>query len=687
MKQNLSIKNFRTFGPEGVTLELSPITILTGCNSSGKSSVVKSLLLMRNLLGQAKNDKTKSDTFDPTKYSMNFSLPELKLGTFDQVLNRGSEDSCITFSYTIKPGCAIKEYRVEYVIGKRDGDALGRGWIKEIKLYDAEENLVVDLIRQSTTQMNPVKVSFSSQFQTNFEWFLASVIENQFLDNIEKCKDDFGECVTDQESYDKWLTLLKEFCSKIDDGSREAAHYFKKEYRKISHSDKYRQLLDFNICPAYERMEEYRLLFYFPVLSEFVELSKDAAIQLLRSASCEDFLDTNGTFEKDKALIIEGFQKSSHTSFVKYFRDFENEELHNLCKNTNFFIGSVNNNLLECVKNNASVFFDSNNNSIHYFTARYGDKEVDFNLLYIFFSKWQWSINTPEDKNYIVRIGTGEGCQSHHMLADAIMEYLVLTLEECLIPNIFDGIKYIGNFHSEVKRLYSFDDKSSNMGQMLESFISLKARLSSSRNIELKHMYKPLTFTTKWLSELKIAKDLDIVCDDDGLGAKLYLIDDNDIKCPLADEGYGVSQIVNFLLHIEIEILTREIAYSEVVYFDESERPELPVSVLAIEEPEVSLHPSMQSALTDIFVDAYKTYGIHFIIETHSEYLIRKTQVYVKNLKEQGANTVNPFSVYYVPKDGDHKPYKMEYREDGKFINEFGPGFFDEASNLAFELF
>jgi hypothetical protein len=45
----------------------------------------------------------------------------------------------------------------------------------------------------------------------------------------------------------------------------------------------------------------------------------------------------------------------------------------------------------------------------------------------------------------------------------------------------------------------------------------------------------------------------------------------------------------------------------------------------------------------------------------------------------------NPFKVYYFPEEG--MPYDMKYRTDGCFSNEFGHGFFDEASKLAFKLF
>ena len=94
-----------------------------------------------------------------------------------------------------------------------------------------------------------------------------------------------------------------------------------------------------------------------------------------------------------------------------------------------------------------------------------------------------------------------------------------------------------------------------------------------------------------------------------------------------------------------------------------------------------------------MFYDAWKRLGVMFVIETHSEYLIRKTQVilagaYAWNKAERESCEYdvppfhNPFKVYYIPKND--KPYEMIYRKDGNFENDFGTGFYDEATNLAF---
>ena len=83
----------------------------------------------------------------------------------------------------------------------------------------------------------------------------------------------------------------------------------------------------------------------------------------------------------------------------------------------------------------------------------------------------------------------------------------------------------------------------------------------------------------------------------------------------------------------------------------------------------------------------YKKYGFSFIVETHSEYMVRRSQVIVAKeayKDEEELKEKCPFKVYYFP--SNDQPYEMLYRTDGNFSNEFGKGFYDEANNLLFEI-
>ena len=104
------------------------------------------------------------------------------------------------------------------------------------------------------------------------------------------------------------------------------------------------------------------------------------------------------------------------------------------------------------------------------------------------------------------------------------------------------------------------------------------------------------------------------------------------------------------------------------------------------EEPELNLHPALQSKLADLFLDVHQRFNIDFLIETHSEYILRRSQVIVATNEFEVAPNENPFCVHYFPKDIHQMPYRLEYQEDGSFNRNFGDGFFDEASSSTLEL-
>ena len=71
-----SLKNFRSFGEDGADFELAPITVLTGCNSAGKSSMTKALLLLNKL-------DNSGNTVLP---ALKLYAKDLGLGSFEKIL-------------------------------------------------------------------------------------------------------------------------------------------------------------------------------------------------------------------------------------------------------------------------------------------------------------------------------------------------------------------------------------------------------------------------------------------------------------------------------------------------------------------------------------------------------------------------------------------------------------------------
>ena len=183
-----------------------------------------------------------------------------------------------------------------------------------------------------------------------------------------------------------------------------------------------------------------------------------------------------------------------------------------------------------------------------------------------------------------------------------------------------------------------------------------------------------------WLDEFGIGKSLKVL-PYNGDNYRVVIFDDENPEITsekrkgypggidLTDKGMGSIQLVILLLRLAT--LIRKYNGQQLT--------------ILLEEPEQNLHPALQSKLADLVNTVNKDFKVRFIIETHSEYLIRKTQVLVAEANKSLDHVEIPFKVIYLPDNG--KPYDMSYRTDGKFSNEFGPGFFDTAANLAFELF
>ena len=704
MNTQLEIKNFRVFGLDGASVGFKPITILTGCNSSGKSTIVKSLLFLKEFFRKASDDLIRTGKYRPSLYNVEFTLPELSLKSFSSAVNRLHKDQPIVISYTASS--LEFDYKVELSFRRKESDAFDRAWLNSMSVYSPDGLVMYAEVKGDTLYLR--KLNLLDAY-INYEFFDAAFAANYLYIQGKKsdCMDPEDGSVMDQVTFDKWEEERLSYLHFLDDGPKLRSSIFDiaKSFDYVDFSEKYpclsgRRQWYFN---GLKHTWESNIIFFFPVLNHLKGLDKKEACEYISQVSidedsCRIHIDS---IKKWAAMIVEDFKHSSFEDFIDYYREMENTELTDVMATQSeaiTMVGNFREGFIEGMEATTHIRFDTYN-GIHFFSIASGDDSVDFNILYRFMSCWQLSEGLKEDNGIISTSFTSSSVQATHLVYDAMIDYLKIMLDNILSPGFISRLQYVGNFQSNVKRLYSFDDKSNNLGNTIRDFLELKGKLDIQHKNESwyikmskKSVYAPGTFMNKWVKKLGIGSRIVIDEDGDGLGAKVYVKRRGEREVmPLADEGYGISQVITFLLHIENEILRNKLEEDKITlnndekYLDGSPVPRRSeVPTLAIEEPEVSLHPSLQSQLTDIFYDAYVTYGIEFIVETHSEYLIRRSQAIVANMKSHEEYENRPFAVYYVDKGGS--AYELNYQESGRFENSFGPGFFDEASRSSIQI-
>jgi AAA15 family ATPase/GTPase len=198
----------------------------------------------------------------------------------------------------------------------------------------------------------------------------------------------------------------------------------------------------------------------------------------------------------------------------------------------------------------------------------------------------------------------------------------------------------------------------------------------------------PYNFVDKYLSAFEIGKKLEIEFRLDYQLIFVSVIDFNGDKRELVDYGYGIKQLV--LLLIQISVLAEKNKRIVHDYGDHGEFYEdhFNPSLLLIEEPETNLHPKWQSLLAEMFYEANKNYNIQLVIETHSEYLIRKFQ----NLVATDSKSTDLIKIFYLRniqsvRAGRKQVETMAIKSDGSINYEaFDSGFFDESNNLQLSL-
>ncbi len=143
------------------------------------------------------------------------------------------------------------------------------------------------------------------------------------------------------------------------------------------------------------------------------------------------------------------------------------------------------------------------------------------------------------------------------------------------------------------------------------------------------------------------------------------------IELAPCDLGQGITQVV--------PVVAAALARTVVTPSGE----EVEAGLIAIEQPELHIHPRMQVVLGDLFLSQCNER--QFLIETHSEHVMLRLLRRIRETAEKelpaGAPeaSIDTVAVYYVePVDGTMKVAELRLSKDGEFLDSWPQGFFDE---------
>jgi predicted ATPase len=101
---------------------------------------------------------------------------------------------------------------------------------------------------------------------------------------------------------------------------------------------------------------------------------------------------------------------------------------------------------------------------------------------------------------------------------------------------------------------------------------------------------------------------------------------------------------------------------------------------IILEQPELHLHPKVQTRLADFFV-SINALGKQCILETHSEYLINRLRYLVAKTDDE--KIAKETMIYFVEKEDGDSIYRDITINRYGVIDKWPKGFFDEGEDLA----
>ena len=219
---------------------------------------------------------------------------------------------------------------------------------------------------------------------------------------------------------------------------------------------------------------------------------------------------------------------------------------------------------------------------------------------------------------------------------------------QSIVNNFFSNISYIGPLREEPQDLYNSNGKNKYIGskgeyaaQFFEEEANNTVVFYDIQNRELKEM--SLSNAVKyWICDVfNLAKDIRTEKHKDSYVVKI--VNHYDVESTIRQVGFGISQVLPIIV--------------EGLRINQN-------GILILEQPEIHLHPKLQSILFD-FIYSLSLTGKKFIIETHSDHFITRMRRRIAESDNNLAENIN--LVFVEQRESEHLFQKLNLDNMGTF--------------------